>query len=289
MKSLRKILLATDFSNSNDNLIKNAIIIAKAFQSEIIIVHVLPDEIKNEKVKELLNESAINKLSEIKNKIKMEDLKINDSILKYGVHFDEIIQLADIVNVNLILIGSGEKTKNDMFQLGSTAERIIRKSNKPVWVIKEGTLQNIKSILCPVDFSDESKRALNSAITLAQKFNAELIVFSVYELADTDSLRYRFDWDEYKNSLRSLHMEEFNSFLEGFDLIDLNFKIETKGGNPAKEILQAIKKHKSDILIMGTTGKSGISKILMGSVTEKVIRELPCTFITLKSEDLTAH
>lgn len=106
-----------------------------------------------------------------------------------------------------------------MFQLGSTAERIIRKSNKPVWVIKNDTLLSIKRILYPVDFSVESKRALNNAITLAQKFNAELIIFSVYELADADSLRYRFDWDEYKHSLRSLHMKEFNSFLEGFDLI----------------------------------------------------------------------
>lgn len=176
-----------------------------------------------------------------------------------------------------------------MFQLGSTAERIIRKSNKPVWVIKNDTLLSIKRILYPVDFSVESKRALNNAITLAQKFNAELIIFSVYELADADSLRYRFDWDEYKHSLRSLHMKEFNSFLEGFDLIDLNFKIETKGGSPAKEILQTIKKYKSDLLVMGTTGRSGISKILIGSVTEKVIRELPCSFITQKSENLITH
>ena len=211
MKSLKKILLATDFSKSTDKLIENAIIITKKFQSEIIIVHVLPN-IKNEKAKELLNESAINKLSEINEKIKKEGLKINNPILKYGVHYDEVIQLADSIKANLILVGSGEKTKNDVFQLGSTAERIIRKSNKPVWVIKNDTLLSIKRILYPVDFSVESKRALNNAITLAQKFNAELIIFSVYELADADSLRYRFDWDEYKHSLRSLHMKEFNSF-----------------------------------------------------------------------------
>jgi hypothetical protein len=39
---------------------------------------------------------------------------------------------------------------------------------------------------------------------------------------------------------------------------------------------------------MGTTGRSGISKILMGSVTEKVIREVPCSFITVKNEDIVA-
>ncbi len=58
------------------------------------------------------------------------------------------------------MIGSGEKSKNDIFRLGTTAEKIIRKSDKPVWVVKKDNPLNVKNILCPVDFSPESKRAL---------------------------------------------------------------------------------------------------------------------------------
>ena len=75
-------------------------------------------------------------------------------------------------------------------------------------------------------------------------------------------------------------------FLKNFDLTDIRLKKETQKGDPAVEILKALKRYKSDLLIMGTTGKSGLIRILMGSVTEKVIREVPCSFLTLKSEDI---
>ncbi|MGB5497576.1 MAG: universal stress protein, partial [Maribacter sp.] len=61
---------------------------------------------------------------------------------------------------------------------------------------------------------------------------------------------------------------------------------EIEQGVPDIEILKAIEKHNSDLLIIGTTGKSGISKILMGSVTEKVIRKIPSSFITIKNENI---
>ena len=51
MKLLEKILVATDFSKSSENLVKNAVGLAKTFQSKIILVHVLPDDIKNEKAR----------------------------------------------------------------------------------------------------------------------------------------------------------------------------------------------------------------------------------------------
>ncbi len=70
--------------------------------------------------------------------------------------------------------------------------------------------------------------------------------------------------------------------------MDLNYEKQIAGGEPSEEILKFIKKSKPDLLIMGTTGSSGISKILMGSVTEKVIREVPCSFITVKNEDIVA-
>jgi tetratricopeptide (TPR) repeat protein len=76
--------------------------------------------------------------------------------------------------------------------------------------------------------------------------------------------------------------------LKKFNLIDLNFEKQIAGGEPSEEILKLIEINKSDLLIMGTTGRSGISKILMGSVTEKVIREVPCSFITVKNEDVVA-
>jgi universal stress protein E len=78
----------------------------------------------------------------------------------------------------------------------------------------------------------------------------------------------------------------FDSFLSKFNLIDLEWEKVIRKGEPAKEILSAISDFNIDLLVMGTTGKYGLGKMVLGSVTEKVIREVPCSFITLKSEDI---
>ena len=127
---------------------------------------------------------------------------------------------------------------------------------------------------------------MKNAITITRRFKAELIIISVYELYYSGLLRIKHDWDEENENIRSEHLRNFNSFLEDFNLIDLNWDKEIQSGDPATEILGAISRHKSDLLIMGTTGKSGLSRLIMGSVTEKVIREVPCSFITLKSKDI---
>ena len=286
MKLLEKILLAADFSQSTDNLVENAIGLAKTFQSQIILIHVLPDDITNEKARLLLNDAAINQLELINDKIKSEGVETDNPILEYGNHFDKIIKTADNIHANVIVIGAGEKAKNDVFQLGTTAEKIIRKSIKPVWIVKNNSPLDVKNILCPVDFSTESKRALKNAIIMARRFNAELIILSVYEMIYSDSLKLKLDWDEEIEYIKLEHEKEFNSFLEGFNLTDLNWDREIANGLPSEEILKAISLYNTDLLIMGTTGKSGLNRIVMGSVTEKVVREVPCSFITIKSEDI---
>lgn len=284
MKLLKSILVAIDFTESSDNILKNSISFAKSFKSKITLIHILPDDINNEKVRLLVKNAATAKLKEFNDRIDDEGLETGPPILEYGNYCDEIVHASDKIGANLIIVGSGNKSKDGALQLGSSAEKIIRKSNKPVFVVKNGQTLNIKNIICPVDFSKESRRALNSAIIISRMVGAKLVIISVYP-----RFKYNFaqlDADEI-NEMRQLeHKKEFHSFLEKFNLIDLDFEKHISGGEPAEEILKSIKSNKSDLLIMGTTGKSAVSKILMGSVTEKVIREVPCSFITVKNVDV---
>ncbi len=147
MKLLESILLATDLGPSSDNVINNAIELARTFESKISLVHVLPDDINNEKVKLLLKEAATTQLLALNARIGKEGVETDKHILEYGNHFDKIIQEADRVNANLILIGAGEKDEDEAFQLGTTAAKLIRMSAKPVWVVKKDTPLSVKSIL----------------------------------------------------------------------------------------------------------------------------------------------
>ncbi|MDE3743482.1 universal stress protein [Maribacter polysaccharolyticus] len=286
MKLLEKILVAHDFSKSSENVVASAIELAKIFQSTIVPIHVLPDDVVHEKVRSLLNETALTKLRETGNLIKAEGVAMKKPLLMVGSPHEAIVRAAVDVNANLILLGSGETRKGDTFRLGTTAERIIQKSEKPVFVIKENVLLNVHHILCPVDFSDASKRALKNAITMARKFKSELTILAVCELQSPSWFVNKKDMDK-ENELRySLHKKEFDSFLKDFNLTDLTWTKEVPKGDPSNEILSIISRKMIDLLIMGTSGRTGLNRMFMGSVTEKVVREVPCSFLTLKSEDV---
>ncbi len=286
MKLLENILLATDFSKPAENIVGTALFWASSFRSKITLIHVLPENIKNEKVVTMLSEAAKKMLAETRGNIKDKGIKTDKPILKFGKNFAKITKSAIKTNANLIIIGSGEKSKNDVFQLGTIADKIVRKSVKPVLVVKNNNPIPVKKIICPIDFSSDSKRALKNAIILALRFRAVLNVVSVYEVAYTGSLKLNIDWQKERERARKEHMEEFNSFVGKINFLGLNWKKEILGGDPAIEIIKAIKRHESDLLIMGTSGKTGLNRLLLGSVTEKVIRKVPCSFITIKSENI---
>jgi nucleotide-binding universal stress UspA family protein len=286
MKILRKILLATDFSKYSENMVDNAIDIAKLFESKIILIHVLPDRIKNDKVKALIKKAANAQLDILKEKIEKSGVEADTPIIKFGNHFDKIIQVSNKENVNLIIIGAGAKLKKDVFKLGTTAEKLVRRSDKPVLVVKKGSEFNkIKSVLCPVDFSEESTLALNNSINITRRYNSKLIILGVLEPNKLGFKGLNLKWDEIDALNRVDFEKEMTSYLENFNLIDVNYKTVIKTGDPATKILRTIKRKNTDLLVMGSSGKSNFHRMIMGSVTEKVIREVPCSFLTLKTEN----
>jgi nucleotide-binding universal stress UspA family protein len=285
MKLIKKILVATDFSSASDNVVDSAVKMATAFNSDVAVIHVLPKTTGNEKTNELLYNLAKPQLDAVNEKISSKGVSTLDPILEFGDFSDRIIHASEKIGAGLIFAGAGEKLKNEVPQLGSNALKIIKKSNKPVFIVKNNSPFSISKILCPVDFSPQSKRALKNAVTLANKFKAKLIVLSVYDVSYLNPIKNNVKMEEEIAVLQKDCENQLDDFLSDFTLTHLDVIREVKQGEAAEEILKTIKEHEVDLLMMGTTGKSGITRILLGSVTEKVIREIPCAFITFKSED----
>ncbi|WP_422107978.1 universal stress protein [Winogradskyella sp.] len=286
MKILDKILFAEDFASTSENLESVALSLAKTFKSTIVPLHVLPDDIVNSKVKALLDDTALNRLNAAAEAMKAEGVNVESPLIKYGVAHDQIVMTASATNANMILVGSGENKAKEKFKLGTTTERIIQNSEKPVLVIKEDDAFNVNTILCPVDFSDPSKRALNNAMIIARRFGAQLMVLSVSEEQTSSWFSSKEDLDKENAERFENHKQEFDQFLAQFRFGDLNWSKIEKSGNAAQEILKAITTNTIDLLIMGTAGRTGLNRLVVGSVTEKVIREVPCSFLTLKSQDV---
>jgi universal stress protein E len=282
MRQIEKILVPIDINTDSKEQISIAIKLANAFKSEILLLYVAPDqELKNE-IKEIVLQSVTESLNEIKEILINNEIKVQEPIIVFGNIVDTIVQKANSEKVNLILIGANKKNKRAKFKLGIISEKIIIKSDVPVLQVNENNKNSFSHILCPVDFSEPSKRALYNAIILAKKYKSFLNILTVYEPIVYVSMRINVDLKK-ENALRLEGVKnEMKNFLKEFDLNGIKHKIEIKRGEVDRKILNTIKKQHVDLLIMGTTGRTGLSRFFMGSVTEKVVREMPCSFITIK-------
>jgi nucleotide-binding universal stress UspA family protein len=198
-----------------------------------------------------------------------------------------INQYSQSGDFNVIVLSSGNKPEKEKYKRGTTIERLMRKCPVPIWVVKNIPVKPVRRILCPVYFSDESKRALVNAVLLADKFDALLYIVHIFTPVTAFSHRFSIDYEAENKLLRAGQQSQFNTFLESIDPGNVKYKTQLLAGEPHSEILNFIESENIDLLLMGTTGKSGLSRILVGSVTEKVTRELPCSYITTKSIDIS--
>jgi tetratricopeptide (TPR) repeat protein len=86
---------------------------------------------------------------------------------------------------------------------------------------------------------------------------------------------------EYEQSWR----DEFHRFLLTIDFGEVPWSSEIGHGVPHEEIVKAVLKHRADLLVMGSHGRSGLARVLLGSVTRRTLQQLPCSLLTVKNED----
>jgi len=286
MKLLEKILVPVDVNTDSREQINAAKKVAFKYKSVIILLYVVPDDDLKDETKGLIKRFVAAMLNEIKDSLTREEISVIEPVIAFGNPLDKIIQIANSENVNLILTGSNSRKKRSKFKLGVTAEQLVRMSEVPVWVVKTKEKTILNNILCPIDFSKPSERALNNAILLARQFEATLGILTVYEPLIHVSKRINVDLDEENASRLDKVHRKMEFFIRKFDLDGVNYKAEVRSGVIHENILNAIKKQGFDLLIMGTNGRTGLSRFFMGSITEKVIREMPCSIITVKEKDI---
>jgi len=287
MKLLQNILVPVDFRESSINAFLYAAKISELFHSKLIVLHVIREESLSAETEQMLRETVWQKYQDMKELVDESISERMEFTVEKGVIFERIIHAAIQRDINVIIAGSGSDTEEGRFPLSTMIEKLMRKNQVPLWVVRKPDQLPVRNILCPVDFSDASERALNNAITLASRMGAKLSVVNVFTPLSIHSPRLSVDNENENEILKKKQHEEFDKFLSGFDLRSVPYEKLILEGVPEDQIGTAIEKGKIDLLIMGTTGRTGLSRILMGSVTEKVTREVPCSFITTKSKDIT--
>ncbi|MFA5313537.1 MAG: universal stress protein [Methanomassiliicoccales archaeon] len=143
-------------------------------------------------------------------------------------------------------------------------------------------MSSFKKILIPTDGSEYTKAAIAKGLALAKQMDAE--VTAMYVVDQTSFINFPMD-----STIVSVYtlLEK-----EGKDAIDFvikegerqGIKVKTliEEGSPSRKIIDASKNY--DLIVMGTLGRTGVSKILLGSVAEKVIRLAQCPVMVIKTD-----
>jgi len=149
------------------------------------------------------------------------------------------------------------------------------------------TRVQLKNILCPIDFSDFSARALRHAVAMAWRYDALLSVLHVVP----NPVIYGGEMTYFPppvfdhTAIRKQAAQELRRFVEPALLDRVRVAQEVKDGVPWRVIRASAETLKADLLVMGTHGVSGFEHLLLGSVTEKVLRSVECPVLTVCHEE----
>ena len=282
MKLIQKILLGTDFGYSAQQAVKQAIHLSKQFGSSVTLVHIIP-EMNISELNEAMVRDAVGKaMQTVEEQFTNEGINV-DTLIEKGVPFIEIMKLADLHDVNVIMVGSSNDLNR---QLGSTAEKLVNKSPKPVWVLPQEAETQLNKILCATDFSDPASRALENAIHLSRQFDLELCVLHILENHPFIELEKRLGLTTNAISDSENRQKEFDSYLSIFDFYKVRWNKMLVEGSAAEEIIRKARSQDVDLILMGSVGQTSHPKMLSGKTARVVFRSMPTGMISFKSDNI---
>ncbi len=148
-----------------------------------------------------------------------------------------------------------------------------------------------KRICCPVDFSKPSRAALETAVELARRFEAELTIFHAFAVSGLTFPTGDVMLTQNMIDRADLEVDELlGSWKKEAEQLGAPKVSATKAiGVPFVEIVRFAREGSFDLIIMGTHGRTGLKHALLGSVAEKVVRKAPCPVLTVRPKTSRAE
>lgn len=285
----KNILWPSDFSESSFKVLPYLELFNKKIGIKVHILHVLrdladyyapflSDPIFYLRLDKETTERAKKDLKKTVEKLRQMGIASVGS-LRRGTPYIEIVRFAKENGCDLIIMGSKGLTGFEYLLIGSVAEKVTRKSPIPVLTVREETkFPQIKKILYPTDLSETSYAAFDLALSLSELFDAEIHLLHVLELLaggkkKAKALLEDTQFENIASSLKGVMKEE-----EGIPLK----KHVIRGFDAGYSIPEFADEIDADIIVMATHGRSGFSHVLLGSVSEKVMKLSPKPLLTIK-------
>jgi nucleotide-binding universal stress UspA family protein len=142
----------------------------------------------------------------------------------------------------------------------------------------------IKSIVCPVDFSEFSVRAYHHAVSLAEHYRAKLVAQHIIELSHYPYADYAASAGDYENFSRAMReggKEQLREFVKKHTQSETQPEFVVSQGTAPDSILAFAQEQKMDLIVMGTHGRRGFDRLMLGTTTDRVMRRSICPVLAV--------
>lgn len=188
----------------------------------------------------------------------------------------------------LIAQGTAGRGRLGSVVLGSTAEEVVRSTTRPVLTVpRDAQPGPCEHIVAPVDFSPCSQRALEVAVEVARRDKGTITVLHETAVPSEGIGRPEMGPSERViEAYREEIEERLRSWLEGLGLerVDIEEALNVrpyKRQDPSEAILETVRTRQADLVVMGTHGRRGFTRFLLGSTTMQVLHNIPCPLLTV--------
>ncbi len=206
-----------------------------------------------------------------------------------------ILDYASSNAVDLLVMGTNGRRGLDKLLLGHTTDEVVRSAPCPVLAVSpnvptQDEAPEVRKILVPVDLSAHSGKVLQFAAHFATVYQAELHLLNVVKplpyphIVALSDAGLPSNWPSFMQAQMTEHM---NQLLTATTTLGMAAEIHVEHGPPATVILDFAAQAQMDMIVMGTHGHTGIDRLFLGSVAERVVRAAPCpvvTYHTLKTD-----
>ncbi|GAB3670509.1 universal stress protein [Halopiger thermotolerans] len=207
------------------------------------------------------------------------------SVVRTSKPYQGVLMVAEEYGADLIVMGTHGRTGVDRYLLGSVTERVLRRSDVPVLTVRNheegGVSCPYDDVLVPTDGSEGAAAAYEPAIDLASTYDATLHSLSVIETNALGLETAPKGSDEGPDEAARTALETVETNASEASVTDVVTEITF--GSPYEEILAYVREHDVDLVVMGTHGRSGIPRYLLGSVAEKLVRTAPVPLMTVRT------
>jgi nucleotide-binding universal stress UspA family protein len=302
----RNILVAIDFSPYSEAALNQALWVARHSGARIVLAHALPDlmavvhSASTTAKLDLLRGEGEEFQREIESRTEARLRKLAAGFdtsgldIRYetylGKPYFEIPYAVEREKIDLVIAGTRGHGRVAQFLLGSTAKRLIRKCPCSVWVVKTEHVGPPKSVLAATDFSDVSRRAVLEGLAIAQQSGAIFHLVHVIESLELpDEVIERFpDVKAVRERMADEAHRSLQEFVESLNVDASLIKMHQPTAVPWDEIRRLVKELSIDLVSIGTVGRSGVPRLLLGNTAEKILDHCDSSILTTKAADFVS-